>query len=219
MGTRSEPVLLARIERGRDGLLRVLAPKIGFWCDPPERGMLLGPGSAIGTLAQLNRRFRLVLPDGAAGHVEDGVTRHRRTAVEHGQLLLALRPAALADDARGAAAGASGAGEPGGASLAPGLRAIRAPTDGVFYRRASPDAEPFVREGQRLRRGEPVGLVEVMKTFNQVLYDLPGAPDEVEVVELRGGEACEVRAGEILVVVREGTAQPAPPLAGAPPEA
>jgi acetyl-CoA carboxylase biotin carboxyl carrier protein len=218
VGTRSEPVLLARIERGRDGLLHVLAPKIGFWCDPPERGMLLGPGSAIGTLVQLNRRFRLVLPDGAAGHVEDGVTRHRRTAVEHGQPLLALRPAALADDARGSA-GASGAGEPGGTSLAPGLRAIRAPTDGVFYRRSSPEAEPFVRVGQRLRRGEPVGLVEVMKTFNQVLYDVPGAPDEVEVVELRGGEACEVRAGDILVVVRQGAAQPAPPLTGAPPEA
>ena len=203
MGTLNEPVLPVRIERDPDGTLRVLAPKIGWWCDPPERGLLLGPGSTIGTLSQLNRRFRLVLPAGAAGRVEEGVTRHRRTAVEHGQLLLTLAAAALDTDVRGPAATQLDRYEKGGARLPPGARAIIAPTDGVFYLRPAPDAEPFVREGQRLRRGEPVGLVEVMKTFNQIVYDGAGAPEEVEVVEVRVSESREVRAGEILVLVRE----------------
>ena len=203
MGTSNEPLLQARIERGADGMLRVLAPKIGWWCDPPERGMLLGPGGGIGTLSQLNRRYRLVLPAGAAGRVAAGVTRHRRNAVEHGELLLTLWPAGLGDEVAGSGTQPGPAHESNGASLGPGLRAIVAPTDGVFYRRPTPDAEPFVRSGQRLRRGEPVGLVEVMKTFNQILYDVPGAPEEVEVVEVRGDEARDVRAGEVLVVVRE----------------
>jgi hypothetical protein len=41
-----------------------------------------------------------------------------------------------------------------------------------------------------------------MKTFNQILYDGPGCPEEAEVVEVRCEDAQEVSAGQILVVVR-----------------
>ena len=54
----------------------------------------------------------------------------------------------------------------------------------------------------RVRRGDAVGLVEVMKTFNQILYQGPGFPDQAEVVEVRLQDAEEVRAGQVLVVVR-----------------
>jgi biotin carboxyl carrier protein len=53
-----------------------------------------------------------------------------------------------------------------------------------------------------VRRGDAVGLVEVMKTFNQILYDGPGFPEEAEVVEVRCEDGQEVRVGEVLVVVR-----------------
>ena len=41
-----------------------------------------------------------------------------------------------------------------------------------------------------------------MKTFNQILYDGPGVPDEAEVVEVRASDAQEVAAGQVLIVVR-----------------
>jgi biotin carboxyl carrier protein len=46
-----------------------------------------------------------------------------------------------------------------------------APTNGVFYGRPAPDAEPFVRVGERIAIGQPIGLIEVMKTFNQILFE------------------------------------------------
>ena len=94
-----------------------------------------------------------------------------------------------------AAAGAGG-------DLAEGCRAVVAPTDGVFYRRPHPDSPPFVSVGARLAKGQAVGLVEVMKTFNQILYGGPGLPDEVEVLEIRCEDGEEIQAGQILVVVR-----------------
>ena len=47
-----------------------------------------------------------------------------------------------------------------------------------------------------------MGLVEVMKTFNQILYDGPGFADQAEVLEIRCEDAQEVHAGEVLIVVR-----------------
>ena len=51
-------------------------------------------------------------------------------------------------------------------------------------------------------RGQVVGLVEVMKTFNQIQYGGAGLPEEAEVLEIRADEGAEIRAGQVLVVVR-----------------
>ena len=66
----------------------------------------------------------------------------------------------------------------------------------------TPGARPFVEPGTALRAGQVVGLVEVMKTFNQILYGGAGFPERAEVVEVRCGDAQEVRAGQILMVIR-----------------
>jgi len=204
----NEPILMAQVRREEaTGQLLVLAPKIGWWIEPPHRGALLGPGSSIGRLQQLNRRYRLVLPDAVAGRVAAGVRTHRVSAVEHGQLLFTLIPLANAADLAQDIAAFAGPGVP---DLPDGARAIVSPTDGVFYRSPSPDAPPFVSVGDRIRRGQAVGLVEVMKTFNEILYGGPGLPEAVEVLEVRVDTAREVRSGEILVIVRE----PAGPAGG-----
>jgi biotin carboxyl carrier protein len=147
-------------------------------------------------LVQLNRRYRLVLPDGAGGVVGEGVSALRVVAVEHGQPLFRLRAVEREWSEPSASKAASGD------ELAAGVHAVVSPTDGVFYRRPSPDAEPFVEVGSRVARGQPVGLVEVMKTFNQIVYGGAGVPDEAEVLEIRCGEAEEVRAGQPLIVLR-----------------
>jgi biotin carboxyl carrier protein len=47
-------------------------------------------------------------------------------------------------------------------------KSIRSPLPGTFYRRPSPEADPYVSEGDAVEPGDVVGLVEVMKTFHEV---------------------------------------------------
>jgi acetyl-CoA carboxylase biotin carboxyl carrier protein len=51
---------------------------------------------------------------------------------------------------------------------------ITAPVPGTFYRRPSPDDDPYVDEGDRVSDGQVIGLVEVMKNFNEVKADRDG---------------------------------------------
>lgn len=47
-------------------------------------------------------------------------------------------------------------------------KTIKSPIPGTFYRRPSPDADPYVSEGQAIGAGDVVGVVEIMKTFHEV---------------------------------------------------
>jgi biotin carboxyl carrier protein len=51
---------------------------------------------------------------------------------------------------------------------------IKAPVPGTFYRRPSPDEDPYIDEGDRVSDGQVIGLVEVMKNFNEVKADRDG---------------------------------------------
>ncbi len=197
----NEPILMAKIDVVEGGRIAVLAPLVGTWTDHPHGGALVGPGSRVGFLSHLTRRFALVLPDGAAGRVAQGVPRDRAVAVEYGQVLFQLSPVE-AVERQTVSEDAGTLGRPPGADLPPGTWAVVSPTDGVFYRRPSPASPPFVEEGSRIRAGDPIGLVEVMKTFNQIAYGGPGLPEEAQVVQIRRGDAEEVRAGDVLLVVR-----------------
>lgn len=44
-----------------------------------------------------------------------------------------------------------------------GILDICAPTVGTFYRAPEPGAAPFVAEGDRIRRGQQIGILEAMK--------------------------------------------------------
>ncbi|MCL2888732.1 MAG: acetyl-CoA carboxylase biotin carboxyl carrier protein [Elusimicrobia bacterium] len=48
---------------------------------------------------------------------------------------------------------------------------IRSPLMGIFFRGASPSAAPFIREGQAVKAGDVVCLIEAMKVFNEVKAD------------------------------------------------
>ena len=116
-------------------------------------------------------------------------------AVEFGQPLFRVVPQA-AGEARGA----------GGTKPAPraagGAIAIVAPTDGVFYRAPATGAAPYVAPGDRIRSGQAVGLIEVMKTFNPIAYGGAGLPEDGTVVEVLVADGQEVRAGQALVLVK-----------------
>lgn len=56
----------------------------------------------------------------------------------------------------------------------PGHVAVRAPTKGVFYRAASPDAKPFVEVGDHVGPEDTVCVLEVMKLFSSLRAEIAG---------------------------------------------
>lgn len=56
----------------------------------------------------------------------------------------------------------------------PSGHVVRAPMVGTFYAAASPGAEPFVKVGQAVKVGDPLGVIEAMKMFNQLEADVAG---------------------------------------------
>jgi acetyl-CoA carboxylase biotin carboxyl carrier protein len=48
------------------------------------------------------------------------------------------------------------------------LLPIKSPMVGTFYRAPAPDAEPYVREGDRVEKGQVVCIVEAMKLMNEI---------------------------------------------------
>jgi acetyl-CoA carboxylase biotin carboxyl carrier protein len=51
---------------------------------------------------------------------------------------------------------------------------IDAPMIGVFYRRPSPGAEPFVEPGQRVEADTTIGIIEIMKLMNPIVAGKAG---------------------------------------------
>lgn len=51
---------------------------------------------------------------------------------------------------------------------------IKAPVVGVFYVASSPDATPFVTEGQTIHKGDVVGLIEAMKMMMEIKSEFTG---------------------------------------------
>ena len=47
-------------------------------------------------------------------------------------------------------------------------RPISAPLPGTFYRKPAPDKPPFKADGDTVAEGDTIGLIEVMKSFNEV---------------------------------------------------
>jgi acetyl-CoA carboxylase biotin carboxyl carrier protein len=50
----------------------------------------------------------------------------------------------------------------------PGLIPIEAPMVGTFYRASSPVADPYVREGDLVKEGQILCIIEAMKLMNEI---------------------------------------------------
>lgn len=62
-----------------------------------------------------------------------------------------------------------------------GLLQVRAPMIGTFYRRPSPKDQPFVQVGQRVAKGDPLGLIEVMKLYTTITAPEAGTVEQIPV--------------------------------------
>ena len=73
---------------------------------------------------------------------------------------------------------------------------IEAPVMGVFYRAPAPGAPPLVEVGEIVEVGQPVGLIEAMKVFSEVLAEVAG-----RVREVPAKSGALVQPGDTLVVL------------------
>lgn len=74
-----------------------------------------------------------------------------------------------------------------------------APISGVFYVAKEPGAAPFVKEGQQVRKGETVCIIEAMKMMNEICAPKSGVIERVLVSDseaIAAGDALFVYAKE-----------------------
>lgn len=65
---------------------------------------------------------------------------------------------------------------------------INAPSVGVFYTAKSPQEPPYVKVGDHVKKGDVVGIIEVMKAFTDVVADREGTVEKVLVNNEEGVE-------------------------------
>ena len=73
---------------------------------------------------------------------------------------------------------------------------VASPMSGQFYRRPSPAEPSYVEIGDRVEIGKTLGLIEAMKTYNEILAEVSGT-----VAEIRVENAALVQPGDVLLVI------------------
>lgn len=87
------------------------------------------------------------------------------------QTQAAPAPVAIASPAPSAAAPAA---KPAAPAAADNLLTIKSPMIGTFYGRPSPDKPNFVEEGDEVKNGKVVCIIEAMKLFNEIESEISG---------------------------------------------
>ncbi|MBH0253370.1 acetyl-CoA carboxylase biotin carboxyl carrier protein [Helicobacter pylori] len=75
---------------------------------------------------------------------------------------------------------------------------VLSPMVGTFYHAPSPGAEPYVKAGDTLKKGQIIGIVEAMKIMNEIEVEYP-----CKVVSIEVGDAQPVEYGTKLIKVEK----------------
>ena len=173
----------------------LLSPAVGLFRPHLPNGAYVTPDLKIGTFNQLQQFSNLVVPKGARGavleqFVEDGINK-----VQYRTPLLRIG-AAKADQTH--TEGSDDGDSDTSAGTAAGELTVVSPTDGIFYRKPDPESPPYVAVGDVISAGAQLGLVEVMKCFNQIRLQDDAVSGECEVVGIPVEDGSEVTLGQVL---------------------
>ena len=194
----NEHRLVARVDHDEDGQgFMVRSPAVGVVDAIPRLGLYMNPEEPFLVLRVLGQRNILVLPRGVQGRVTEQFITGTTVPVDFNQPLFHLGLGAEAASEAEAAAGGAGAGAAGG-DLIP----VPSPSEGIFYRKPSPESPPYVEEGSEITKGTVIGLVEVMKSFNQITYGGPTLPKRGTVARVLVEDSTEVTFGQPLVLIK-----------------
>ena len=73
------------------------------------------------------------------------------------------------------------------------LKEVKSPMAGVFYQAPSPEADPYVRVGSKVKKGDVLCVIEAMKLLNEITADTDG---EIVDVCVENGQLVEY--GQVL---------------------
>jgi acetyl-CoA carboxylase biotin carboxyl carrier protein len=73
---------------------------------------------------------------------------------------------------------------------------VLTPVPGTFFRRPDPDSDPFCSDGDTVSEGDTIGLVEIMKNFQEVEAEVGGT-----LVEFLVDNEDAVQAGQAVAVI------------------
>jgi biotin carboxyl carrier protein len=76
---------------------------------------------------------------------------------------------------------------------------VRAPMSGVFYRKSSPDAAPYVEVGDTVKRKQVLGLLETMKVYQKIK-----SPSNGEVVAILPENESPLKDDDLIFVIEAG---------------
>ena len=77
------------------------------------------------------------------------------------------------------------------------LHVLKSPIVGTFYGAPSPDSDPYVKAGSKVKKGQVLCIIEAMKLMNEIESDVDG-----EIVEIHPRNAQPVEFGEPLFGIR-----------------
>lgn len=73
------------------------------------------------------------------------------------------------------------------------LKEVKCPMVGMFYQAPSPEAEPFVHVGSKVKKGDVLCVIEAMKLLNEITADVDG-----EIVDICVENGQLVEYGQVL---------------------
>lgn len=68
------------------------------------------------------------------------------------------------------------------------IKEIKSPMVGIFYEAGSPQAEPFVTIGSKVKKGDILCVIEAMKVMNEITAEIDG---EIVDICVKNGELVE----------------------------
>jgi acetyl-CoA carboxylase biotin carboxyl carrier protein len=68
------------------------------------------------------------------------------------------------------------------------ILSIDSPMVGIVYMTPKPSSPPFIKSGQKVKKGDTICLIEAMKTFNEIKSDKDGV---IKSILVKNGEAVE----------------------------
>lgn len=181
--------------------ISVRAPMVGIYGRMPVINSLVTEHSDLGRITSLRSEFQLVFPSPVKGKIIRLTHRDKMVRVEYGQELFQVETKIKSSSPSKKKPPASGTPQPAEGDG----HTVRAFTTGIFYLKPSPDSPPFITKDQVIQKGKILGLIEVMKTFNQIVFQgIPGINVSDWIVrEIFRGNGEEVKLGDPLFLLEE----------------
>jgi acetyl-CoA carboxylase biotin carboxyl carrier protein len=74
---------------------------------------------------------------------------------------------------------------------------VKSPISGTFYERPNPETSPFVKIGDKVKKGQPLAIIESMKVMNEICAHIDGI-----VTQILATNESNVEKDQVLFVIK-----------------